>query len=71
MRRFAAVVVRRLVRMALTAAVLAAVGAALRAAVGWVSGEPGTPGVRTGSFDTFPPVPPAPAPAPVTSNGAS
>ena len=53
-------VVRRLVRMAVTAAVLAAVGAAVRAAIGWVSGEPGTPGIRTSSFDTFPPVPPAP-----------
>jgi hypothetical protein len=67
MRSFIAVLVRRLVRMAVTAAVLAALGAAVRAAIGWVSGEPGTPGMRTGSFDTFPPVPPAP----VAGNGAS
>jgi hypothetical protein len=66
-RRFVSGLLRRLVRMAITAAILAALGALLRAAVGWVSGEPGTPGGRTGSFDTFPPVPPAP----VAGNGAS
>jgi len=57
---------RRLVRMVVTAAVLAAAGAGVRALIGWLSGEPGTAGIRTASFDTFPPVPPAPA----TGNGA-
>jgi len=65
-RRALTTLVRRLVRMAVTAAVIAAAGAALRALIGRLSGEPGTPGIRTGSFDTFPPVPTAPG----AGNGA-
>ncbi|HYA67627.1 MAG TPA: hypothetical protein VED63_02740 [Acidimicrobiales bacterium] len=57
---------RRLMRAVLAAALLAAAGAAIRALIGWASGEPGTPGIRMASFDTFPPVPPATA----TGNGA-